>query len=209
MIRLEAMRLTMRPAVLLAACLMADGARPAPADDRLPSTPPGKFFPLSAQDHQGAASFPHGQPVVGTSYFYWYDIDTKAHIIDGDGTDALTTHPADMKGISYKRASWHETQLRDMMAAGIDFLMPVYWGVPGKYDGWSFAGLPPLVAAHDAMLKEGLHPPHIGLFYDTSILQYNGFNADGSSLHVDLTTESGKAWFYTAMRDFFSLIPPS
>jgi hypothetical protein len=175
----------------------------------LPAKPPGEFFPIKAQDHQKAQSFKKGQPLVGTTYFYWYDIDSKAHIIDHDGTDALTTHPADMAGISYKRAAWHKAQLKDMIDGGIDFLMPVYWGVPGKYDGWSFVGLPPLVEAHTALEKEGLKPPAIGLFYDTSILQWNGSNADGSSYHVDLTTDFGKQWFYAAIRDFFSLIPPA
>lgn len=200
-------RIGWRTGVAVAAVWAASGL--VRADGLLPEKPPGKFFPLTAENHQGAASFRKGQPVLGTSYFYWYDVDTKAHIVDGDGTDALTTHPADMKDVSYKRPSWHAAQLRDIMAAGIDFLMPVYWGVPGKYNGWSFAGLPPLVAAHDALANEGLHPPMIGLFYDTSILQHNGFNADGSSLYVDLRTELGKGFFYTAMRDFFSLIPPS
>lgn len=179
------------------------------ADNKLPEKPPGQFFPLQAQSHKNAASFKWGQPTVGTTYFYWYDIETKAHIIDHDGTDALTTHPADMNDLSFKHASWHKTQLTDMIEAGLDFLMPVYWGVPGKYDGWSFVGLPPLVEAHEALKKEGLNPPAIGLFYDTSILLWNGFNSDGSSYHVDLTTEFGKEWFYTAIRDFFSLIPPS
>jgi len=179
------------------------------ADSRLHEKPPGKFFPLQAKDNKGADSFKSGQPIVGTTYFYWYDIDTKSHIIDHDGTDALTTHPADMNGTSYKRASWHKQQLQDMIAAGIDFLMPVFWGVPGKYGGWSFAGLPPLVEAHNALEKDGLQPPAIGLFYDTSILKWNGFNKNGSSYHVDLSTDFGKGWFYTVIRDFFSLIPSS
>ena len=179
------------------------------ADDKLPLKPPGEFFPLKAKDHKGADSYKSGQPIVGTSYFYWYDIDTKSHIIDGDGTDALTTHPVDMKGISYKRAPWHKQQLEDMIAAGIDFLMPVFWGVPGKSKGWSFVGLEPLVEAHNALEKEGHQPPAIGLFYDTSILKWNGFNKNGSSYHVDLSTDFGKEWFYTAIRDFFSMIPPS
>jgi hypothetical protein len=179
------------------------------ANDKLPLKPPGEFFPLQAKVHKDADSFKSGQPIVGTTYFYWYDIDTKSHIIDGDGTDALTTHPADMNGISYKRASWHQQQLEDMIAGGIDFLMPVFWGVPGKYDGWSFVGLGPLVEAHNALEKEGHQPPAIGLFYDTSILLWNGFNKDGSSYHVDLSTDFGKDWFYTAIRDFFSLLPPS
>jgi hypothetical protein len=174
----------------------------------LPAKAPGGFFPLRAGDHRDAASFKQGQAVVGTTYFYWYDAASRAHIVDHDGSDALTTHPADLSGISYRSPAWHQGQLVDMIDAGIDFLMPVYWGVPGKYDGWSFAGLPPLVEAHTALEKEGLEPPAIGMFYDTSILQWNGSNADGSSYHVDLTTEAGKAWFYTAIRDFWSLIPP-
>jgi len=174
----------------------------------LPKKPPGKYFPLQAGDHENADSFKRGQPIVGTTYFYWYDIDTKSHIIDHDGTDALTTHPADMSDISYKRVSWHKGQLSDMIAAGIDFLMPVFWGVPGKYDGWSFVGLPPLVEAHGALQEEGSQPPAIGMFYDTSILKWNGFGQGGASYHVDLTTDFGKEWFYTPIRDFFSLIPP-
>jgi len=179
------------------------------ASGRMPQNPPGRFFPLPAEAHQDADSFNYGQPVVGTTYFYWYDIDTKSHIIDHDGTDALTTHPADMNNLSYKRAAWHKTQIKDMIAAGLDFLLPVFWGVPGKYNGWSFVGLPPLVQAHSALQKEGFDPPAIGLFYDTSILKWNGFNKDGTSYHVDLSTDFGKEWFYTAIRDFFSLIPPS
>ncbi len=169
---------------------------------------PGEFCPLKAESHQGADSFQRGQAIVGTTYFYWYDAASKAHIVNHDGSDALTTHPADLAGISFKSAAWHKGQLADMIDAGIDFLMPVFWGVPGKYDGWSFVGLPPLVEAHTALETEGLKPPAIGMFYDTSILQHNGSNADGSSYHVDLTTERGREWFYAAMRDFWGRIPP-
>ena len=179
------------------------------ANDKLPNKPPGKFFPLQAKDHRIADSFKSGQPIVGTTYFYWYDIDTKTHIINRNGTDALTTHPADMNDISYKRVSWHKQQLKDMIAAGVDFLLPVFWGVPGKYDGWSFAGLPPLVEAHSILEKEGHRPPAVGLFYDTSILKWNRFRKGGANYHVDLATDFGKDWFYTAIRDFFSVIPPS
>jgi len=175
----------------------------------LPEKPPGEFSPLQQADHKQADSFKRDQPIVGTTYFYWYDIYTGSHIIDGDGTDALTTHPADMDTISYKRVDWHKQQLVDMIDAGIDFLMPVYWGVPGKYDGWSFAGLPLLVEAHSMLQAEGQKPPAIGLFYDTSILKYNSFKKDGRSYHVDLSTDFGKEWFYVAIRDFYSLIPPA
>ena len=179
-------------------------------DDKLPARPPGNYFALSPDAHRGAGTFKAGQPIVGTTYFYWYDIDSKDHIIDGDGSDALTTHPADMNGISYKRVSWHKRQLADMIEAGVDFLMPVFWGVPARYDGWSFAGLNPLVQAHSELQAEGAKPPMIGLFYDTSILEWNDFRKDGrGNYHVDLSTEFGRDWFYTAIRDFFSFIPPA
>lgn len=157
----------------------------------------------SGAESEKHADFEFGKPVIGTTYFYWYDIDTRAHIVDHDGSDALTTHPADMKNISFKRSSWHRRQLLDMIDAGVDFLMPVYWGVPGQYDGWSFKGIPPLIEAHDMLLKAGKSPPAIGLFYDTSILRHN---PDG---HIDLSTNFGKDWFYRAMRDFFRMVPPS
>jgi len=94
------------------------------AAGELPKKPLGEFFPLKAVDHRNAPSFDAGQPIVGATYFYWYDIDSGSHIFDQDGTDALTTHPAAMNGISYKRSTWHKTQLEDMIAAGIDFLLP-------------------------------------------------------------------------------------
>lgn len=163
-------------------------------------------------------TFKHGQPVVGTSYFYWYDVYSGAHIRNADGTDALTTHPpaAAMADFSYKSADWHYAQLRDIREAGIDFILPVYWGVPGHQSHWSVVGLPPLVAACDRMLAEsrthpdGPVPPAIGMFFDTSTLRWN--RPHGSSTvagePIDVTTDAGKRWFYTCIRDFFSMIPP-
>ena len=142
--------LIMQSSIILLLCVFC---APLSARSERPQKPPGKYFPSQAREHNDAASFEYGQPIVGTTYFYWYDIETKSHIINRNVTDALTIHPADMNDISYKRVSWHRTQLKDMIAAGIDFLMPVFWGVPGKYDGWSFAGLPPLVEAHSALQK--------------------------------------------------------
>ena len=191
--------------VLLSMLFYTTAAEPGP----LPAKAPGEFCPLKARDHREADSFKRGQAIVGTTYFYWYDAPSKAHIVNHDGSDALTTHPADLEGISFKSPAWHKGQIQDMIEAGVDFLMPVFWGVPGRYDGWSFVGLPPLVEAHTALEKDGLKPPAIGMFYDTSILQWNGSNADGSSYHVDLTTDYGREWFYTAIRDFFSFIPPA
>ena len=69
--------------ILCLCCTIVD------AEDVLPEKPPGEFFPLRQAVHKGTDSFKQGQPIVGTTYFYWYDIDSKSHIIDGDGTDDL------------------------------------------------------------------------------------------------------------------------
>jgi hypothetical protein len=143
-----------------------------------------------------------------TYYFYWYDSYSKSHIVNGDGSDALTTHPPTLEDFSFKSERWHRQQLLDIMAAGIDVALPVYWGAPSDHDRnahlhWSFEGLTPLVKAAQQLRKEGKRPPLIGLFYDTSTLQHNAWRE-----HVDLTTDYGKRWFYASIRDFFSLIPP-
>jgi hypothetical protein len=52
-------------------------------------------------------------------------------------------------------------------------------------------------------VQAGKQAPFIGLFYDTSTLQYNSWGE-----HIDLTTNRGREWFYESIRDFFSHIPP-
>ena len=173
--------------------------------------PPGPYIYQDAAAFTNLPSFSSQDRVIFTPFFYWYDVYSGAHIHNSDGSDALTDHPASLTGFSYLSRAWHESELGDMIAAGIDVLLPVYWGEPsqllnGKPVGaqpWSFAGLPPLVAARDELLAEGLKPPAIGLFYDTSTLQYNAANQ-----RIDLTTAYGRQWFYESVRDFFSLIPP-
>jgi hypothetical protein len=167
----------------------------------------GPHVRLIESDFAEAKSVSKSDRIVATYYFYWYDIATREHILDGDGSDALTTHPPTLEDFSYKSARWHRQQLEDMIAAGIDVVLPVFWGAPSEQNPkaglhWSYAGLPPLVEARDELVREGKHPPRIGLFYDTSTLQYNQWG-----LHIDLTTDFGKRWFYATVRDFFSMIP--
>jgi len=172
--------------------------------------PIGPYVNPTADELARAKSFSTNDPVVLTSYFYWYDIYSNAHIVDSDGTDALTDHPPTLTGFSYTSSQWHQTQLQDMIAAGIDVLLPVYWGEPSQriagkailQQPWSFSGLPPLVQARQALLDAGERPPAIGLFYDTSTLEYNA-----AGRKIDLTTDEGRRWFYETIRDFFSLIP--
>ncbi|MHB8901245.1 MAG: hypothetical protein ACYC6Y_21050 [Thermoguttaceae bacterium] len=189
----------MLPRSLIASCVLATcvfGAE-LPTDFSLPD-PPGPWVSPAA----GPSQFSAGQPVVATSYFYWYDNATKAHVVDGDGTDALTDHPPTLEGFSYRNVDWHARQLEDMIAAGIDAALPVYWGEPTAVAQWSNEGLLPLVTARERLLRQGKKPPAIGMFYDTSTLKYNV-----RGVHVDLATPQGRLWFYGSIRDCFSLIP--
>lgn len=169
--------------------------------------PPGPYIDPNPEAFQSSRHFLESEPKVFTPYFYWYDVWSGAHIKNPDGTDALTTHPPTLTGFSYKSEAWHKVQLEDMVEAGIDICLPVYWGAPSELaergnEHWSYAGLRKLVEAREGLLAEGKQPPGIGLFYDTTTLQYNAWNR-----HVDLTTLEGKQWFYESVRDFFSLIP--
>ncbi len=185
--------------LLLGVALGAD----VPADFTLPA-PPGPFLGPPKANVSEATNFKAGSPVVATSYFYWYDCATKVHLVNGDGTDALTDHPRTLQGLSYHNVDWHAGELDDMIDAGIDVALPVYWGVPYTAETWSDQGVPKLVAARQRLLGQGKTPPAIGLFYDTSTLRHNG-----KHYHVDLTTAAGRLWFYGTIRNFFSQVPSS
>ena len=173
--------------------------------------PLGPYVDLKPAYFDGTSSFTTNDRVVLTPYFYWYDAYSQAHLINGDGSDALTDHPPTLTGFSYLSRAGHKTQLTDMIDAGIDVLLPVYWGEPSQRirdqpvsaQPWSYAGIPPLIQAREELLAEGKHPPAIGMFYDTSTLQWNVANQ-----RIDLTTDYGREWFYESVRDFFSLVPP-
>ena len=172
--------------------------------------PLGPFIQSAIGDFNGALNFTITNRLVVTPYFYWYDVYSQSHIVNPDGSDALTDHPASLTGFSCFSTAWHKTQLRDMTDAAIDILLPVYWGEPSQRlpgqpvatQPWSYAGIPPLVRAREELLAEGIQPPAIGLFYDTSSLQFNA-----AQKRIDLTTAYGRQWFYESVRDFFSLIP--
>jgi DUF1680 family protein len=172
-------------------------------NDYMPPPTPGPYAKPAAADSR-TPSFASGTPLIATTYFYWYDAESREHVVDSDDSDALTDHPPTLDGFSYKNVAWHAEQLQDMIAAGIDVVMPVYWGTPAGGHNWSNDGLPKLVAAREQLVRRGQRPPAIAMFYDTSTLQYNG-----GGYHVDLRMAAGREWFFATIRDFFSLIPPA
>jgi hypothetical protein len=139
--------------------------------------------------------------LVTTYFFYWYDIYTSRHIINPDGTDALTDHPKDMKDFSYNSVNWFKKELKDMTEAGIDIVLPVYWG-SSQEKIWSYYGLKVMSKAMDELTKSRVMTPKVGMFYDTTALwQENG------GIKPDLTSKDGRKLFYSMIRDFFTAIP--
>ena len=165
--------------------------------------PPGPYVKAVESNPEATSGFRAGKPLVATTYFCWYDEASNAHIVDFDGSDALTDHPPTLQGFSYKNIDWHIAQFRDMNADGIDVAMEVYWGIPGSPDHYDNRAVTKMVAAREKMLAGGEKAPAIGMFYDTSTLRLNS-----KGVHVDLTTTDGKEWFYGTIRDFYSLVPP-
>ena len=129
-------------------------------------------------------------PLVFTYFFYWYDAETGAHLDEQSG---LPVHLPDDPAPSWRSTDWFRKELLDMEEAGIDIVLPVYWG---DAEPWSVDGLPYLVAAKAEIEESGGSAPDIGLFFDTTIL-------DGR----DLTEEGGKAYFYDQIRKFYDRIP--
>ena len=108
--------------------------------------------------------------------------------------------------MSFRDPAWFEEEFLDMLDAGIDFVLPVYWGEVGQYNRrvapapmlnyFATEGIQPMIEALDRLRARGKNLK-VGLFFDTTILN-----------HEDLTTPRGKEIFYATIRDYYSSIPP-
>lgn len=152
---------------------------------------------------------PSPLPAAGAYYFYWYR-HPDSHFTNADGTDGLGQHFADPAGVDFLRPEWHAGELRTARQAGLEFLLPVYWGIPDRPDApcnlFSNGGLAPLAEALDTVARDREGAPKIGLFYDTSTLlrSVRGEDASGS---LDLTTAEHRTTFVRTVVDFFRQIP--
>src|SRR6478672_3365516 len=81
--------------------------------------PLGPYMFPAAADFAATQSWASTNRLVSTSYFYWYDVYSGAHLKNPDGSDALTDHPPTLTDFSFRSKWWHKAQLQDMMAAGI------------------------------------------------------------------------------------------
>jgi hypothetical protein len=179
-------------------------------------TAPGPYAQPVAIQRGTQSTFHVGDPVLTTTYFYWYDATSGTNVFYSDGTSAITDHPPTLDGFSYLNESWHATQLSDMADAGIDVALPVAYTTPfsdpfqndpSTLDPsllFTDEGIPPMVAARHQLVSQGVSAPYLGMFYDTTSL-----SATDNSKHyqVDLRTLGGKLWFYESIRNYFSHIP--
>jgi len=158
-------------------------------------------------------SFSSRDRIAGTYYFYWYDYPDE-HFYDDAARedDALQDHFPEPEMVSYNSVAWHERELADIAAAGIDFILPVYWGTLDNYFSvgtwFSVRGLGPLQRAIEERQRRGEPVPKIGLFYDTSTLLAGVRRKSGEPAKPDLTAPEGKDLFYRTIRDFFQQIKP-
>jgi hypothetical protein len=159
---------------------------------------PGPYIGPNWTDF-GLNSFSSLQHVATTYYFYWHDLTDPERRARFSGRFHVPPDPANY---SFLLPATHRREFSDMLDAGLDFVLPVYWGEPGhpgRTTGptaphyWSTEGIPAMVEALTGLSR----PLQIGLFYDTTILA-----------NADLTTPSGKEYFYVNVRDFYSRIPP-
>ena len=68
----------------------------------------GPYVDFKPEALARARSFRADDKIVMTHDFYWYDVTTKEHILNGDGSDALTAHPVTLEDFSYKSVAWHK-----------------------------------------------------------------------------------------------------
>lgn len=173
--------------------------------DYLSWAQPGPYRSSDATDFQ-VTSFDSGQPIVGAYFFYWFDAAYLRSRQRTPGIDPYPYHAVDQDTQSFYDPRWYVKQFSDMLDAGIDFVLPDYWGEPGQYNRrvapapelnlFATQGLPPMVEALDQLEQSG-RSLKVALFLDTTILN-----------DEDLTTQRGKDILYATIRDYYSRIPP-
>ncbi len=175
-----------------------------PAPDYLAWTRPGPYRAPYTSNF-AIETLNGARPVVATYFFYWFDSLGLA-----GGTPPRTNvnpyHATDAATMSFMDPNWYVKQFSDMFDAGIDVVLPDYWGEPGQYNRrvapapafnyFATQGIPPMIEALDRLRAQGKNLK-VGLFLDTTIMN-----------NEDLTTQRGKEIFYASIRDFYSRIPP-
>lgn len=133
-------------------------------------------------------------PLVATYLYYWYEPEDR-------DDPALALHPPAGAPFDWRDPDWYRRQMRDMAEAGVDVVLPVYWG---EGPAWSTRGLTSLVQARESLLAEGVKAPALGLFVDFNL--YSEILPDQPELG-DLTTQAGLEALAKQMEGFFERVP--
>lgn len=178
----------------------ATGRNAREANDKAPI---GQYVGAPSQ----GGSFTSAEKILMTPFFFWSNAVT-GEAMTNQGVDRLTHHPVSLTNPPFSFASkeWWAKEMTDVVSAGIDVILPVYWGFPdptGRSNDWSYGGITTMVQALREMDALGRPHPKIGMFYDTSTLGWNPLNR-----RLDLRTETDRDYFYRTIRDYFSMIPP-
>lgn len=169
---------------------------------------PGPYIAPAWKDFRGP-SFSLSQRIVTTYYFYWYDRFSGYHM-------DITDHPDYWNDpdvtFSWSDPDWHALEAGRMVEAGIDIMLPVYWGGdPERFpheNWWSNVGLDGLREGLLANVEARRANPKVGMFYDTTTLMTRPHPLTGRTSAIDLTTPAGLDQFYRTIRDFYSRVPP-
>lgn len=160
-----------------------------------------------------SALLAQSRATVATHYYYWYRWPTEHFNEPGaPGREGHTRHFPEPQRVDYESVDWHADNFRTMGGAGIDAVLPVYWGAPGAYDlphlRFARAGVPPMVAALERLEREGVPAPRVGLFYDTSTLRNEVRGQQPTGGRPDLTRDDGLELFCSTVADYFAMVPP-
>ena len=143
-----------------------------------------------------------------THYFYWYQGDERkeapfGHVRYEDGSSALNDQPLEGAGpwFSFDRVQWHKDQLLEIRNAGIDVIIPVYWGSSANKGQFASKGLSCMVQALKELKADGRSYPLVGMFFDTSAMWVQYGN------RPDLKADEVKQTFYGMIKDFFLHVP--
>ncbi len=140
-------------------------------------------------------------------YFTWFNADTgrapQMKSINDDGTPAMADLPEHNIGpwFSSMRTDYHRKQLSDMGTAGIDVVLPVYWGDSSNRKLFSKRSLDFMVDAIRSMEHSGEKYPLVGMFLDAGSLDvmYKG--------EIDMSDEEVQRSVYGMIKDFYDRIP--
>ncbi|MCC6180049.1 MAG: DUF5010 domain-containing protein [Chloroflexi bacterium] len=150
--------------------------------------------PVGCAEDGPIPSYGQDDRLVMTYFYYWYD---QTSLDD----PALVLRPTNNPPMDWRAPAWHARQLRDMSQAGVDVVLPVYWG--DSLD-WSREGLEHLVQARTSLLHEGQPAPTIALMLDTNF--YAHLLPDSPGL-ADLSAEDGLTFLADEIGDFYDHIP--